>query len=181
MANDDLLSRVQLRAVALLEASTYFTPVSGVRIPIVSEVRDDIVQAIKHRQPAGMICIVALEEMPNADKGGGCLRVEEGRILVRVREVISTNRGSSGTGENALRVAQAVVPVLHLQKCAMTSDVSPTSMGGIFTFLNIEPALADPVPGGPVDGVLAYHVRFRFAGTITPFTRRGSAAVAGSP
>ncbi len=183
-ANDDLLSRVQLTAVSWLEADDYFTPRStGLKpIPIVSEVKMDVRQAIAASNPTGLICIVGLEDMPNEDKGGGCLRVNEGRILVRVRETIAINRTSSGTGENALRVAQKVAQVLHLQQSAMSTDGTPVrSSAGQFTFLNIEPASPadDNNPEGK--GIVAYHVRLRFTGSLLTFTRRGATACDGSP
>lgn len=183
MANEDLLTQVQLRAVSLIEASTYFTPVSGKAIPAVSEVREDVVAAIKMRNPCGLICIVGIEDAPIEDAGGGCLRIAEGRLIVRIRETVALNRSASGTGENALRVAQQVLLCLHLQVCAMTTGATPERLpgAGIFQALRPEPALADNLPGTPPDGVLAYHSLFRFSGTITPFTRRGSVAAEGSP
>ncbi len=176
--NQDLLSQVQLRACELLSASPYFTPVeAGVKaIPVISEVRESIAAAIKARCPAGMALIVALEDMPCQDGGGGCLRLDQGRLLIRVRENIPLNRSSGGTGENALRVAQAVVPVLHCQRAAKLNG----QLTGQFTFLNIEPALADAIQGETAN-ILAYHVRFRFNGTIVPFTRASRPASQEAP
>lgn len=181
--NDDLLTLVQLQAVELLSAGEYFTPRAGGgrAIPVVSEVKEDVVSAIQTRNPAGLICIVGLDAMPNGDGGGGLLHVEQGRIIVRVRETVSLNRSSSGTGENALRVAQKVARVLDGAVAAVRSEAGTAVPGARFRFLNIQPALADDLPGVDARGVLAYHVTFRFTGPLLDFTRRGAAAAAGAP
>lgn len=179
--NDDILTRVQLQAAGLLAADRYFTPDGGRMIPVVSEVKEDVASAIQQRNPAGLICIVGLDSMPLGNRGGGILNVEEGRLIVRVRETIALNRGSSGTGENAVRVAQKAGLILDGKVAAVSSITGAAFPGCRFTFLDIRPALPDDLPSVETRGVVAWHTIIKFTGPMLDFDRRNAAPAAGSP
>jgi len=168
-APTDFLSRVQLSAVELLEAAAFFS--TSPKIPVVSEVKGDIEALIKQRAQAGLMAIVAMEDAPINDAGGGQLVISDGRLVVRLREVVTINRGAGGSGETALTAAQAAAELLQN---AQITDASGAALGSAhFTVLSISHALPDDTTGNP-QAVRAYHVTLRFCGGIRPMTRRGS-------
>lgn len=173
-APDDFLSRVQLSAVAALEASEFFATAPA--IPVISEVKGDVSSLIRIKQQAGLIAIVAVVAAPVNDRGGGGLVIEEGRLIVRLRELTTIQRGPGTSGETALRAAQAAA--IALQNVRITNAAGTGYSGAHFTVMSIEPAEPDAQAGEPAT-VRAWHVTARFCGGIRAVTRREGAPVPG--
>lgn len=165
----DFLSRVQLSAVETLEAAAFFADAPS--IPVVSDVKGDIESAIKSRAQHPLLAVVALEDAPVSDAGGGHLVISEGRLIVRLREIVTINRGAGSSGETALTAAQAAAELLHGTQ--ITDADGAAFRGAHFTVLGIAPALPDDTTGN-AQAVRAWHLTLRFCGGIRPMTRRGT-------
>lgn len=178
--NDDFLTALQLTVCGYLEADSYFS--ASPRIPVVSEVREDVLEAIARSGGGGMVVIVGL--MDGAMVQGGQARMgDRVNLLIRVREVVAQNRSASGSRENALRVAQKVALVLNGKVAAMSTDETPQKMGGTLAVTTIERGAVETDAGGnAVRGINAWHVMLSaHGGGLCDFTRRDAATPEGAP
>jgi len=177
--NEDFLTQCLLTMKGTLEADAYFSPTNSAPIPVVVEVNQDIQQAIQMVQMRGLLVTIAMETC--ATKGsGGCLTVAP-QFVVRVLEMISVNRSSSGIQENGLRVASKIASILTGTPAAKRED-GTTFGGGNYLFTGITPAMMSGPDGAPNPQGRAYHVNFSIPqGTLNTFTRRNGSPPAGAP
>jgi hypothetical protein len=177
--NEDTLTRVVLTAVEAIKADSYFSPPSKPPIPVVSDVQQDIFQAIKMAETRGMLIAVGLDTI-SFPQTGGCLAAQ-GNLIVRVQEIIGQNRSASGVIDNGLRVAQKVGLLLSGKPACLREDGTKMT-GGSLKLENIEPQAAIGADGQPLPQGRAYHVNLSFNNcSLVDFTRRTSVPQNGAP
>jgi hypothetical protein len=169
--NEDTLTQVLLTVCKHLREDAYFTPTNGrPAIPVVEDISQDVLQAIKMAEVRGILVAVGYDTI-SFPQSGGCLAAE-GSVIVRVTEVIPQNRGASGAWDNGLRVAQRAAQVLQGKACALREDGERMG-GGSWKPDRIEQQLAVGSDGKELPAGRAYHLILKMANcSLVSFTRR---------
>lgn len=169
--NEDTLTQVLLTVCKHLREDAYFTPTNGrPAIPVVEDINQDVIQAIKLAEVRGILVAVGYDTI-SFPQSGGCLAAE-GSVIVRVTEVIPQNRGASGAWDNGLRVAQRAAQVLQGKACALREDGERMG-GGSWKPDRIEQQLAVGSDGKELPAGRAYHLILKMTNcSLVSFTRR---------